>query len=204
MADSGNLYVVAAPSGAGKTSLVKALVESMPGITVSISHTTRQKRPGEIDGVNYHFIDQAEFQRMIDHQDFLEHAIIFDNLYGTSKSWVEQTLASGKDVILEIDWQGHQQIKQLFSSSIGIFILPPSMKILEERLVKRNQDKPETIEKRLADAKETLSHMSEFDYVIVNDEFDTAQNELKIIIEAGRLLQKRQAGKYARLIADFG
>src|SRR5437868_765 len=123
MADTGNLFVIAAPSGTGKTSLVKAVVEATQGVTVSISHTTRTMRPGEINEVNYYFIDKAEFQRMIAHHDFLEYAAIFDNWYGTSKTWVTQTLAKGKDVILEIDWQSHQQIKQLFPSSIAMFIL---------------------------------------------------------------------------------
>jgi len=203
MADTGNLFVVAAPSGAGKTSLVKALVESIPGITVSISHTTRPKRPQEEHGKNYYFIDKAEFESMITHHDFLEHAVIFDNLYGTSKRWVDETLAKGMDVILEIDWQGQQQIKQLFPESISIFILPPSLSALSERLIKRNQDKPDTIKQRLADARETISHIPEFDYLVVNDEFDTAKNELIIIIQACRLLQKRQAAKYSGLIKDF-
>src|SRR5262245_24777909 len=143
MAETGNLFVIAAPSGAGKTSLVKALVDSMPNITVSISHTTRPKRPGELHGKNYYFVNNAEFQRMIDHNDFLEYATIFDNLYGTSKSSVEQTLKKGIDVILEIDWQGHQQIKRLFPHAISIFILPPSLKDLQSRLIKRNQDHPD-------------------------------------------------------------
>lgn len=203
MADKGNLYVVAAPSGAGKTSLVKALVESMQGITVSISHTTRPMRPGEAHGINYYFVDKSEFQRMVDHDDFLEHATIFDHCYGTSKSWVEQTLADGMDVVLEIDWQGHQQIKSLFPESIGIFILPPSLTALSERLVKRNQDHPEVIKKRLADVKETVSHMQEFEYLVINDEFSQALLSLVTIVSAGRLLQKRQAGKFKGLIADL-
>jgi guanylate kinase len=202
-ADTGNLFVIAAPSGTGKTSLVKAVAESMQGITVSISHTTRPKRPGEEDALNYYFVDKEQFQRMIKHHDFLEYASIFDNYYGTSKSWVSQTLAQGMDVILEIDWQGHQQIKQLFPLSIGIFILPPSMNALQDRLTKRNQDTAEVIKKRLADAKETISHVHEFNYLVINDDFATAQHELKTIVEASRLLQKRQAGKHARLIADL-
>ncbi len=203
MASQGNLYVIAAPSGAGKTTLVKALVDTMPNITVSISHTTRPKRPGEMNGVNYYFIDKTEFQQMIDHQDFLEYAVIFDNLYGTSKSWVKQTLDEGKDVILEIDWQGHQQIKQLFPDSISIFILPPSLNDLQNRLIKRNQDHPDVIKKRLADVKETVSHIKEFDYVVINDDFVSALHYLKTIVEAGRLLQKCQQFKFAALIHDL-
>lgn len=203
MADVGNLYVIAAPSGTGKTTLVKALVDAMPKITVSISHTTRPKRPNEMHGINYYFIDRAEFERLIEHGDFLEHATIFDNLYGTSKSWVEETLAKGIDVILEIDWQGHQQIKQLFPESIGIFILPPSLEDLRDRLIKRNQDHPEIIKKRLADAKETVSHVHEFEFTVINDDFMRALHDLKIIVESGRLLQTRQTAKHAKLIENL-
>lgn len=203
MADSGNLFVVAAPSGAGKTSLVKALVDSMPNLTVSISHTTRSKRPGETEGINYYFVDQAEFQRMIEHKDFLEYATIFENHYGTSKSWVEQTLARGIDVILEIDWQGHQQIKRIFPHAISIFIIPPSLQDLQNRLINRKQDQPEIIKKRLADAHATVSHLHEFDYMVVNDDFDKALHDLQIIVEAGRLLQTRQSAKNVQLIANL-
>lgn len=200
MADLGNLYVVAAPSGAGKTTLVKALVDSTPNITVSISHTTRPKRPNETHGENYYFIARNEFEQMIAKHEFLEHAQIFDNLYGTSKKWVKDTLAKGIDVILEIDWQGHQQIKNLFPQTTSIFILPPSLDDLKERLIKRNQDHPDIIEKRLADVKETIQHLPEFDYVVVNDEFDHALHDLQTIISAGRLLQKCQMVRYQHLI----
>lgn len=203
MADIGNLYVIAAPSGTGKTTLVHALTDSTPNITVSISHTTRPKRPNEQHGINYYFIDKAEFTRMIDHHDFLEHATIFDHLYGTSKSWVEQTLARGIDVILEIDWQGHQQIKQLFPHSIAVFILPPSLNVLRERLIKRNQDHPDVIKKRLADVQDTITHIHEFDYIVVNDDFDHALHELKVIVTAGQLVEARQAAKHAKLIDDL-
>lgn len=196
----GHLYVVAAPSGAGKTTLVKALVESLANITVSISHTTRPKRPNEIPEVNYHFIDKATFEQMVEHDDFLEHATIFGNYYGTSKSWVEKTLAKGIDVILEIDWQGHQQIKSLFPKSSSIFILPPSLEALQERLCTRNQDKPEVIQQRLADAKETVSHIKEFDYVVVNDSFDHAIEELKHIVLATRLERSHQLALHSELV----
>jgi guanylate kinase len=175
----------------------------MEGVTVSISHTTRPKRPDEIHGTNYYFIDKPEFKSMIDNHDFLEHATIFENWYGTSKSWVKQTLEKGMDVILEIDWQGHQQIKQLFPGSIGIFILPPSLETLKHRLVNRKQDNEEVIEKRLADARDTISHANEFDYLVINDEFEHALHSLRIIVEAGRLLQKRQSAKYAKLLGDL-
>lgn len=203
MADMGNLYVIAAPSGTGKTTLGKALVDALPKITVSISHTTRAKRSNEMHGINYYFIEKPEFERMVAQHDFLEHAVIFDNLYGTSKRWVEETLQKGIDVVLEIDWQGHQQIKQLFPHSISIFILPPSLEDLRERLIKRNQDHPEIIKQRLADAKETVSHIDEFNYVVINDDFVKALDDLKIIIEAGRLSSRRQITKFAGLVKDF-
>jgi guanylate kinase len=201
--DRGNLYVIAAPSGAGKTTLVQALVDTLPNVTVSISHTTRPKRPNETHGVNYYFVDHAEFERMVGHDDFLEHAIIFDNQYGTSKTWVETTLTKGIDVILEIDWQGHQQIKKLFPKAKSIFILPPSFNDLRDRLIKRNQDHPDIIQKRLADAQETISHIHEFDYVVVNDDFAHALHDLKIILEAGRLIESRQTSKYQNLLKGF-
>lgn len=196
----GNLYVIAAPSGTGKTTLVQALVNSIDDITVSISHTTREKRPGEIEGTNYYFVSKEEFSRMVDHNDFLEHAVIFDNFYGTSKSWVEKTLAQGKDVILEIDWQGRRQIKQLFPHSISIFILPPSPETLRIRLEHRNQDKPEVITERLSDARTSATHMHEFDYIVINDEFSQALQDIAGIIKTGRLLESRQTIKYADLI----
>ena len=204
MADMGNLYVIAAPSGAGKTSLVKALTENTPDLTVSISHTTRPKRPNEQHGVNYYFVDRPMFESMIARGDFLEYATIFGNLYGTSKTTVENMLAQGTDVILEIDWQGHQQIRTLFPQAISIFILPPSLTDLRERLIKRNQDAADVIEKRLADAQETLSHLPEFDYAVVNDSFDRALQDLKTIIAAGRLRYQRQTQTLARLLHQFG
>jgi guanylate kinase len=160
-------------------------------------------RPGEAHGINYYFVDRPEFQRMVDHDDFLEHATIFDNWYGTSKTWVEKTLAKGIDVILEIDWQGHQQIKELFPESIGIFILPPSLAALQERLIKRNQDHPDVIKKRLADVRVTASHFGEFEYLVINDDFSVALESLKTIVLACRLLLKRQVEKYKALIADL-
>lgn len=198
-----NLYVIAAPSGTGKTTLVKSLVDNMPNLTVSISHTTRTKRPGEMHGVNYYFIDQTEFQAMLDRNEFLEYATVFENNYGTSKTWVENTLKANTDVILEIDWQGSQQIKKLFPNCISIFILPPSLKALAERLKHRNQDKPEIIKKRLADVKQTIYHVNEFDFIVVNDDFETALHDLKTIIQAQRLRCNIQIPKLASLIADL-
>ena len=203
MSQTGNLYVIAAPSGAGKTSLVKALTEKVDDLAVSISHTTRAMRPNEQDGVNYFFVNKETFTAMADRGEFLEHANVFEHCYGTSKQWVENTLHHGIDVILEIDWQGHQQIKKIFPASIGIFILPPSINDLRDRLHKRNQDKPEVIAKRLADVRETVSHVDEFDYLVLNDEFNQAVLDLMTIILAGRLLETAQRRKYAALIADL-
>lgn len=203
MSEPGNLFVIAAPSGAGKTSLVKAATESLEQIMVSISHTTRPMRPGETDGVNYFFISKDKFDEMVAHEDFLEHATIFDNYYGTSKSTVKKTLEQGIDVILEIDWQGHQQIKHLFPESVGIFILPPSLKDLQSRLVNRNQDKPEVITQRLLDAKSTITHITEFDYIIINDNFDQALIDLLTIFKVCRLRAARQLHKYATIIKDL-
>ncbi|HSW94425.1 MAG TPA: guanylate kinase [Gammaproteobacteria bacterium] len=203
MAERGSLYVISAPSGTGKTTLVKTLVDSLSNITVSISHTTRPKRPAEVHGVNYYFITDTEFRQMIEHDDFLEHATVFDCIYGTSRAWVEETLQRGMDVILEIDWQGAQQIKQLIPSCISIFILPPSLEALSQRLKQRNQDKADIIHKRLADAQETISHVSEYDYIVLNDHFETALNDLKTIVLAGRLVQLRQIKKLASLIKEL-
>lgn len=204
MADMGNVFVIAAPSGTGKTTLVKALVDSIPKLTVSISHTTRAKRPNEMHGINYYFVEKETFLQMVAHDDFLEHAIIFDQHYGTSKSYVRETLAKGIDVILEIDWQGHQQIKRLFPETISIFILPPSLNDLQDRLVKRNQDNKDIIKKRLSDAKVAISHFPEFDYAVVNDDFDHALVDLKTIVMASRLKLKRQTTKLDKIIKDLG
>lgn len=199
----GNLFTVAAPSGTGKTTLVKALVESLVNITVSISHTTRPKRPAEQHGINYYFIQEAEFQHMVEHGDFLEHAKVFDNFYGTSRRWVEERLAQGTDVILEIDWQGCHQIKQLFPLSTGIFILPPSLNELSQRLYNRNQDKPEIIKQRLADVREAVSHIYDFDYIVMNDDFEAAVHDLKTIVQAQRLSQRRQRVKFDKLLGEL-
>ncbi|EKD70004.1 MAG: Guanylate kinase [uncultured bacterium] len=203
MSDLGNLYVIAAPSGTGKTTLVHTLVNSLDHITVSISYTTRSKRSNEIEGKNYYFIDKNEFEQRIAQHDFLEYATIFDNYYGTSKQWVEETLAKGTDVILEIDWQGHQQIKKLFPNAISIFILPPSLAALKDRLTSRNQDDPNVIKKRLADAKKTVSHIHEFDYIVINDDFQQACLDLKSIIESGRLAEKRQSIRFVKTINEL-
>ena len=182
---TGQLYVISAPSGAGKTSLVKALLESTPNLEVSVSHTTRDIRRGETDGINYHFVDESEFESIRDANGFFEWAQVFGNFYGTSSQAVQEKLADGIDVILEIDWQGAQQIRRKVSGTQTIFIFPPSLQALRDRLTGRAQDDPATIERRTADALEELSHWSEFDYLVVNDDFNTAVSELRAVV-AGR------------------
>lgn len=203
MSDPGNLYVISAPSGTGKTTLVKALAECIPGITVSISHTTRKRRAAEVHGVNYYFIAQEEFDGMVAENEFLEHATVFGNCYGTSRKWVEQTLASGNDVILEIDWQGATQIRDLFPNSTSIFILPPSVSDLYHRLIKRNQDHHDIIKQRIHDVRESTRHIKEYNYIVINDDFAAALNDLKMIIQVGRLSQPRQTVKFAKLLEEL-
>ena len=193
---SGSLFTVSAPSGAGKTSLVSALVNSLSDVCVSVSHTTRPRRPGEECGVNYHFTDRETFESMLSADAFLESAEVFGNLYGTSRAAVEQQLARGLDVILEIDWQGARQVRELMPGCVSIFILPPSREALEKRLFDRGQDSEEVIARRLAAAEEEMSHYRENDYLIVNDEFETALQQLSSIILANRL---RLAQQQARL-----
>ena len=178
----GKLYTVAAPSGVGKTSLVKALVECSDNLFVSISFTTRPCRPNEIDGVNYHFVNETTFKAMIARNDFLEYAMVFHHYYGTSKQWVEQQLVMGRNVILEIDWQGVRQVKQLFSECVRIFILPPSLQSLKKRLETRGQDSAEIIADRMAVGKAEISHYQESDFLVVNDDFAHAVDELQAIV----------------------
>jgi len=200
---TGTLYVVSAPSGAGKTSLVKALIESTDNLGVSVSHTTRNIRPGETDGVNYHFVDVAGFKLLLGQADFLEHAEVFGNYYGTSKSWVRQQLHAGQDVILEIDWQGAQQVRRQIPESIGVFVLPPSQAALKERLNGRGQDPEEVIQTRLAQAAQEIEHHVEYDYLIINDQFDVALTELKSIIHSQRLRIGPQATRHETLIRNL-
>ncbi|MGM0541888.1 MAG: guanylate kinase [Pseudomonadota bacterium] len=196
----GSLYIISAPSGAGKTSLVGKLIELDSRIRVSVSSTTRDKRPGEEDGVNYHFLSIEAFQEKIAQGDFLEHAKVFDNFYGTSQSSVESQLNSGKDVILEIDWQGAQQVKTLMPHAISIFILPPSLKELKRRLTGRGTDSDEVIERRMADAVSEISHYNEFDYLVINNNFDIALKELHSIFSSGRLTLAKQVEAHNSLI----
>ncbi|WP_199244071.1 guanylate kinase [Bacterioplanes sanyensis] len=202
----GTLYVFSAPSGAGKTSLVKALLDSTGYIGVSVSHTTRAARPGEVDGQDYHFVDKAEFERLIGEGAFLEHAQVFDNYYGTSQRWVESELAAGRDVILEIDWQGAQQVRRLMPDTVSVFIAPPSIEALRERLGQRGQDDDATIERRMRDARSEMSHYAEYDYLIVNDDFNNAVEELRAIVIARRhrleAQQERHASTLQALLND--
>lgn len=189
----GTLYIVSAPSGAGKTSLLKAMVETEERIRVSVSHTTRAMRPGEVDGRDYHFVDHAGFQRMIEAGDFLEHAQVFDNFYGTSESGIRELLEQGVDVVLEIDWQGARQVRERLEGTVSIFILPPAKETLRQRLSSRGQDSDEVIERRMRDAQEEMSHYPEYDYLVINDLFDQALGELRSIICSQRLRLSIQA-----------
>tara|TARA_R110001592_G_scaffold363402_1_gene688374 strand:- start:82385 stop:83002 length:618 start_codon:yes stop_codon:yes gene_type:complete len=203
MSSRGTLYTVSAPSGAGKTSLVTALLETVEDIRVSVSHTTRTMRPGETDGINYHFVDETTFVTMLNNNAFLEHARVFNHYYGTAQAWVEELLAQGKDVILEIDWQGAEQVRRLLPDCIGIFVLPPSPQALEERLTGRGQDDSEVINHRLAEAQKEMSHFVDADYLIINDDFDTAVSELQAIILSQRLRIESQQQKNCKLLKDL-
>lgn len=200
---AGSLYIIAAPSGAGKTSLVKALLDSTPGITVSVSHTTRKPRPGEKDGEHYYFVDVARFEFMRDNYEFLEYARVFDNYYGTSSQAVESTLEQGLDVILEIDWQGAQQVRRLYPDACSIFILPPSRQALEERLRSRGQDDEATVARRMRDAVTEMSHYQEFDYLVINDVFDEALELLRAIVVARRQRTRMQCKLREQLLQQL-
>jgi guanylate kinase len=197
---SGNLFIVSAPSGAGKTSLVTGLLNKNKQIDLSISYTTRTPRPGETNGVDYHFVSREQFIKMAGHGDFLESAEVYGNLYGTSQSWISQENGKGRDILLEIDWQGAAQVRNKFPDSIGIFILPPSLKALETRLQGRKQDSTDVITKRLQAAQEDISHVAEFDYVIINDTLDLALEQLNAVVIAAGLRRNRQLTRQANLI----
>jgi guanylate kinase len=197
----GNLFIISAPSGAGKTSLVKHLIADIAHLAVSISHTTRRIRPGEVDGEDYYFVSLAEFQALLEQQELLEHATVFDNFYGTAKTTVANHLGNGLDVILEIDWQGAQQVKKICPGCTSIFILPPSTAVLEQRLKHRGQDDEAVIARRMRDAVTEMSHYHEYDYILVNDVFECALTELKSVIIANRLTQSRQQENLKGLIA---
>lgn len=201
--NKGNLYIISAPSGAGKTSLVKKLVSNLDGLIVSVSHTTRQMRKGEIHGKDYFFVDVEAFRTMQGEGAFLECAQVFDNFYGTAQQTVETSLAQGQDVILEIDWQGAAQVRKLIPEALSIFILPPSIEVLQQRLEKRGKDDVQVISRRMADAVAEMSHYSEFDYLIVNDDFSVALNALKSIVVANRLKQIRQSAMLQSLLSNL-
>lgn len=199
----GTLFVVSAPSGAGKTSLLAAVTGVDSCLRVSISHTTRPMRPGEQDGVNYHFVSHDDFERMIGEAAFLEHAQVFDNYYGTSGHWVDEQLAQGHDVILEIDWQGAQQVRGLRPDAVSVFIAPPSRAALRERLTGRGQDSDEVIERRLREAAEECSHYAEYDYLIINDDFEQARDDLLAVFRAQRKRVSRQTQRHQSLLSEL-
>jgi guanylate kinase len=199
----GNLFVVVAPSGAGKTSLVSELLKRETGVRLSVSYTTRAPRAGEQDGREYHFVDRARFEAMIAAGDFLEHALVHGNYYGTSRRWIDAEIAGDHDVLLEIDWQGARQVRTLFPGLVGIFVLPPSLDELRRRLEGRGKDTRETIERRMAGAREEISHVLEFEYIIVNERFETAVADLVSVVRAARLARSRQASRLEKLIHEF-
>jgi len=200
---SGDLFVVVAPSGAGKTSLVNAMLGVERGIRLSVSYTTRAPREGEVEGREYHFVPREAFERMIAAGDFLEHANVYGNYYGTSRRWIEAELAGDHDVLLEIDWQGALQVRKLFPRMVGIFILPPSLAELRRRLTARGKDSLEVIEKRMASAREEISHVLEFEYIIVNEQFDVALADLQAVVRAARLSRERRGSRLSRLLDEF-
>ena len=201
--EQGTLYVISAPSGAGKTSLVAGMLRNDHKLGVSVSHTTRSMREGEQNGVSSHFVSREEFEAMIAEGDFLEHADVFGNYYGTSQVWVREALTRGQDVILEIDWQGASQVRRLIPECVGIFIVPPSPEVLRERLVGRGTDSPEAVERRLAEAREECRHAVEFDFLVVNDDFDIALADLLAIVRAQRLRMEAQQPRYQKLLAGL-
>ena len=200
---SGNVFIVSAPSGAGKTSLVNALLEADPQVKLSVSYTTRAPRPGEVKGRHYHFVDMNAFMVMLNRGDFLESAEVYGNRYGTSQRWIENQLALGLDILLEIDWQGAMQVRKLMPQAVSIFILPPSIAALKARLTGRGQDADEVIARRVAAAREDMSHVGEFDYVIINDDFATAASELQAVVKASRLQLSKQMQRHGALIQNL-
>lgn len=200
---AGDLFVVVAPSGAGKTSLVNAMLEIERGIRLSISCTTRAPREGEVEGREYHFVSREAFEKMIAEGDFLEHANVYGNYYGTSRKWIEGELEGDHDVLLEIDWQGARQVRKVFPRMVGIFILPPSIEELRRRLTGRGKDSAEVIERRMAGAREEISHVLEFEYIIVNEQFDVALADLQAVVRAARLSRERRRSRLSRLLEEF-
>mgnify|MGYP001818373512 FL=1 len=200
MSESGVLFVVSAPSGAGKTSLLRQLVPADDRLVMSVSHATRAMRPGEVDGVHYHFVTVERFEQLVEEGAFLEHAQVFDNYYGTSEAAVRDPLAKGLDVVLEIDWQGARQVRRRFPEAVSLFVAPPSITALRERLSSRGQDSEEIVDRRMADARSELSHYAEYDYLVINDDFGTALAELRAIVTAERLREPRQSARFSDVL----
>jgi guanylate kinase len=197
---SGVLFIISAPSGCGKTSLVKALIKKIDHLCVLVSHTTRTPRPSEVQGENYFFVSKDEFNKIKNSNGFIESAQVFDNDYGSAKQSVQDLLNNGFDVILEIDWQGFRQVKQTFNDAVGIFILPPSQTALKERLTNRGQDNQSIIDKRMHDAASEIQHFNEYDYLLINDNFDVALNDLSTIVHAKRLTLAQQSNQHQDLL----
>jgi guanylate kinase len=201
--DQGNLFVVTAPSGAGKTSLVRELLAVDAHVRLSVSYTTRPPRPGEKDGHDYHFVSRETFEAMLGRGDFLESAEVYGNYYGTSQVWITETMQSGKDILLEIDWQGAAQVRRLFPEAVGVFILPPSLEALRQRLKARGQDSEDVIERRMRVAQEDVSHVGEFEYVIINNIFAEAAADLCAVFRAERLKVTRQLARHSDLMTKL-
>ena len=199
----GTLYIISAPSGAGKTTLVQELLQRQTGVVVSVSHTTRKKRDVEQDGVNYHFTEKEKFEEMVSNGEFLEYANVFGNYYGTSRQHIQEQLLLDKDVILEIDWQGARQIRNLESNCKTIFVLPPSIDTLRHRLESRDEDSNDIIDLRMKEAVSEMSHYAEFDYIVINDEFETAVTNLSAIFVSNRLLKEGQQQRHTQLLASL-
>jgi guanylate kinase len=200
---NGILFIISSPSGGGKTSLVRALLEAEPEVRLSVSYTTRAARASEVDGRDYHFVTPPEFERMLEAGEFLESAVIYGNRYGTSQKWIERERAEGHDVLLEIDWQGAQQVRRLMRQVVSIFILPPSPEVLESRLRSRGQDSEEIVARRLAAARHEIAHVSEYEYVIINEDFNRAAQDLRSIIRAERLKLARQLARNLNLFNRY-
>ncbi len=200
----GNLFIISAPSGTGKTSLIKALLQTDIDLSLSVSYTSRLVRPGEVEGRDYYFVERKMFEQMLEHGEFLESAEVYGNLYGTSQKWIDKAIASGQDILLEIDSQGAQQVRRIFSNTVSIFVLPPSLEVLETRLRNRNQDCQEVIARRMAAARQEISRVNEYDYVIINENLDEALRGLTCIVQAERLRMATQLVRHHDLVTRLG